>query len=169
MDFLALARQRYSCRAYKADPVPHEQLVRVLDAMRLAPSACNRQPFRLHILKTSEHRDALRHCYHRDWFVSAPLVVIMVALLDRAWCHRDGTNLGVVDATIAFDHLVLAATAEGLATCWVAAFDVAAVQSLLSLPDNARIVAMSPLGYPADIAPTKERASLEQLVRFGVG
>jgi nitroreductase len=136
--------------------------------MRLAPSACNRQPYRAYVLSTNEHGEALRRCYHRDWLVSAPLVVIMVALLDRAWCHRDGTNFGIVDATIAFDHLILAAAAEGLGTCWIAAFDVGAVTELLKLPSTARPIAMTPIGVPADVAPMKERAPLENLVYFGV-
>lgn len=168
MDFVALARQRYSCRAYRPDSIPLEQLGRVLEAMRLAPSACNRQPYRAYILKTSEHRDALRRCYHRDWLVSGPLVIIMVACLDRAWCHRDGTNLGIIDATIAFDHLVMAATAEGLGTCWIAAFAEPELRSLLGLSEHARVVAMTPIGYPADRAPVKERADLDNLVQFGL-
>jgi nitroreductase len=167
MDFVSLARARYSCRAYRSDRIPDEQLGRVLEAMRLAPSACNRQPFRAYILQTDEYRAALRRCYHRDWLVSAPMVIIMVALMDRAWCHRDGTNLGIVDATIAFDHLILAAAAEGLGTCWIAAFDVAEVRTLLKLPDSAKPVAMTPLGFAADVAPAKERVSLEALVKFG--
>jgi nitroreductase len=168
MDFLALARARYSCRSYRSDLVPDEQLGRVLEAMRLAPTACNRQPFRVYVLRTSEHRAGLQRCYRRDWFLSAPLVIFMVALLDRAWCHRDGSNLGVVDATIAFDHLILAAAAEGLGSCWMAAFDELAVRQLLLLPDSAKPVAMSPLGFPADAPPPKERTALENLVQFGI-
>jgi len=167
MDFLALARSRYSCRSYRSEPVADDQLSRVLEAMRLAPTACNRQPFRAHVLRTSEHGEALRRCYRRDWLLSAPLVIIMVAHLDRAWCHRDGTNLGVVDATIAFDHLILAATAEGLGSCWIAAFDEPEVRALLGLSDSAKPVVMTPLGFPADVAPPKERAALNDLVQFG--
>ena len=168
MDFLAVARARYSCRSYRSDVVSDEQLGRVLEAMRLAPTACNRQPFRAYVIRTSEHRAALRRCYHQEWLVSAPIVIVMVALLDRAWCHRDGTNLGVVDATIAFDHLILAAAAEGLGSCWVAAFNAKEIRELLGLSDSARPVAMTPLGYAADSPPPKQRVALEHLVQFGV-
>jgi nitroreductase len=167
MDFVALARARYSCRAYLPDPIADEKLGRVLEAMRLAPTACNRQPFCAYVLRTSQHRDALRRCYHHDWLVSAPLVVIMVARMDRAWSNRDGTNSGVIDATIAFDHLILAAAAEGLGTCWIAAFVAAEIRELLGLPDSARPIAMTPLGSPADTAPPKQRAPLDTLVKFG--
>jgi nitroreductase len=166
MDFVALARARYSCRAFRPDPISDESLGRVLDAMRLAPTACNRQPFLAYIVRTSEHREALLRCYHQDWLVSAPLVIIMVALTDRAWCNRDGTNLGVVDATIAMDHLILAAAAEGLGTCWIAAFKSAEVRRFLNLADTAVPIAMTPLGLPAGLAPNKERAPIEKLVQF---
>jgi len=90
----------------------------------------------------------------------------MVALTDRAWCHRDGTNLGIVDATIAMDHLILAATTEGLGTCWIAAFRPAELRNFLRLPDAAVPVAMTPLGFPADIPAPKERANLDRLVQY---
>lgn len=167
MDFVQLARSRYSCRNYKADAVPEEAVGRVLEAMRLAPTACNRQPFRAYVLRTAEYRDAIRRCYSREWLVSAPLVIVMVALPDRAWVHREGMNFGIVDATIAFDHLVMAATAEGLGTCWIAAFDTKEVRSLLGLEPSAIPVLMTPLGYAADQAPTKDRQPLHALVRFG--
>lgn len=167
MDFLGLVRKRYSCRSYRPDPVSDEVLEQVLEAMRLAPTACNRQPFRAYVLRTAEYREPLRLCYSRDWLVGAPLVIVMVAQLDRAWTHRDGTNYAIVDATIAFDHLILAAAAEGLGTCWVAAFDTKQLRNLLKLPESAVPVAMTPLGYPADTAPPKERQPLDTLVRFG--
>lgn len=167
MDFLGLVRARYSCRSYKSDPVSDEALGRVLEAMRLAPTACNRQPFRAYVLRTADYREPLRHCYSRDWILSAPLTIVMVAQLDRAWTHRDGTNYGIVDATIAFDHLILAAAAEGLATCWIAAFDSKQMRNLLKLPETAVPVAMTPLGHAADSAPIKERQPLETLVRYG--
>jgi nitroreductase len=168
MDFLALALSRYSCRAYLPDPIDDAKLKRVLEGMRAAPSACNRQPYSLYVLKTEQYREALSAVYRQAWFVQAPLVVAMVAYLDRAWCHRDGKNLGLVDAAIAFEHLQLAAAAEGLGTCWVAAFQREPAYSLLKLPEHAEILAFSPLGFPADEPAVKQRVPLEQLVRFGV-
>jgi nitroreductase len=165
MSFLELAARRYSCRAYRPDPVPPERLEAVLEAARLAPSACNRQPFRIDVLATAGHEAALALVYRAPWLVQAPLVVVVSALPDEAWSRRDGMNYAVVDATIAMDHLILAAADLGLGTCWVAAFDPAALRKLLALPVGAEPVALTPLGSPADPPPAKERQPLANLVR----
>jgi nitroreductase len=168
MDFLSLAKQRYSCRAYKSDPIDPVKLERALEAMRFAPSACNRQPYRLYVLETARYRDALQGIYRQPWFVEAPLVVAMVAFLEESWCHRDGKNLGLVDAAIAFDHFLLAATEQGLGSCWVAAFHRLKAFEFLNLPETADILAFSPIGLPDGTPPIKERKRLEQLVTYGV-
>jgi nitroreductase len=168
MDFLNLAQKRYSCRGYRPDTIDEAVFRRILEAMRLAPSACNRQPFRLIVLKTEQYREQLQAIYPQPWFVEAPLVVAMVAQLDRAWCHRDGKNLGLVDAAIAFEHLQLAAAAEGLGTCWVAAFNRPRAVALLKLSETDDILAFSPIGIPTDSPTPKQRKPIEQLVEFGV-
>jgi nitroreductase len=86
--------------------------------------------------------------------------------MSEAWTRRDGVNYAFVDATIAMDHLILAAAEAGLGTCWIAAFDAKAARSELHLPDGVEPVAFTPLGYPADQAPVKERRSLQQLVKY---
>jgi nitroreductase len=123
---------------------------------------------RLHVLATEQYRDQLRTIYRHDWFVEAPYVVAMVALLDRAWCHRDGKNLGLVDAAIAFDHLLLAAAAEGLGSCWVAAFNRPNAEKFLKTNVQEDILAFSPIGYANDTASGKVRKPLAELVCFGV-
>ncbi len=165
MDFLELARQRRSVRAYRPEPVPPALLERLLEAARLAPTACNRQPFRLLVLETAGHQAELSRIYHRPWFVHAPLVIGIVAVLGEAWVRRDGASYHQVDAAIAMDHLILAAASVGLGTCWVAAFDRAAAVEVLGLPPDVEPVAFTPLGYPADAPGPKERRPLEDLVR----
>ncbi|HOU91184.1 MAG TPA: nitroreductase family protein, partial [Polyangiaceae bacterium] len=132
MDFLELARQRRSVRGYRPDPVPPTVLEPVLEAARLAPTACNRQPFRLFVLETAGHEAELARIYHRPWFVQAPLVIGIVAVVAEAWVRRDGASYHLVDAAIAMDHLILAAASVGLGTCWVAAFDRAAAVAVLA-------------------------------------
>jgi nitroreductase len=165
MDFTELVRRRYSVRAYKRDPVPEAVLARILEAARLAPSAANRQPFRIMVIRTEGRREELGRLYQRAWFVEAPLVVAVVSLPAEAWVRRDGKSYADVDAAIAMDHLVLAATAEGLGTCWVGAFDPAAAREVLALPPGVEPIAFSPLGYPADQAPERKRKDLAELVR----
>jgi nitroreductase len=165
MEFTELVRRRYSVRAYKRDPVPEAVLARILEAARLAPSAANRQPFRIMVIRTEGRREELGRLYQRAWFVEAPLVVAVVSLPVEAWVRRDGKSYADVDAAIAMDHLVLAATAEGLGTCWVGAFDPAAAREVLALPPGVEPIAFSPLGYPADQAPERKRKDLAELVR----
>jgi nitroreductase len=164
MEFAELARRRYSVRAYKSDPVPEAVLARVLEAARLAPTAANRQPFRLFVIRTKERKAELGRLYQRSWFVEAPLVIGVCSLPAEAWTRRDGKSYADVDAAIAMDHLILAASAEGLGTCWVGAFDPAAARELLALPAGVEPIAFTPLGYPADQPPEKTRKSLAELV-----
>lgn len=166
MDFAELVKQRYSVRAYKPDPVEDEKLQQVLEAARLAPTACNRQPFQLVVVHTQGKEAELRRIYHRSWFSQAPLVICAVGLPERAWSRRDGKNYVFVDTTIAMDYITLAATDLGLGTCWVAAFDPAAAREILGLPNNVEPVAFTPLGYPADRPKPKERKPLSELVRY---
>jgi len=89
-----------------------------------------------------------------------------VAIPARAWKRRDGKNYAEVDATIAMDHLILAATNEGLGTCWIGAFDPLAAREILGLPEDAEPIAFTPLGYPADSPRAKKRKSLKELVSY---
>jgi nitroreductase len=166
MDFLELARKRYSVRAYKSDPVEEEKLQKVLEAARLAPTACNLQPFQLLVIHTRGRKAELRHIYRAPWFVKAPILICACGTLSQSWVRRDGVNYCDVDVTIAMDHLILAATSLGLGTCWVAAFNDAAAREVLKLPNNVRPVVFTPLGYPDARPGQKSRKPLEELVRY---
>ena len=166
MNFQELIRARYSVRAYKPDPVEEEKLARVLEAARLAPTAANRQPFRVIVLPTKGREAELRRVYSRDWFTQAPLVLAVCAVPAESWVRKaDGWNAAEVDATIAMTHIVLAAAEEGLGTCWIAAFDPVAAREVLGLPADVIPSAFTPLGYPADSPVPKKRRSLADLVR----
>jgi nitroreductase len=166
MEFAELIKKRYSVRAYKADAVEEEKLLQVLEAARLAPTAVNRQPFRIIVIHTAGREAELRRIYHREWFVQAPLVLCACGIPAQTWCRSDGKNYNDVDVTIAMDHLILAATNLGLGTCWVAAFNPAAAREVLGLPDGVEPIAFTPLGYPADQPRSKERKALSELVRY---
>ena len=166
MDFQELIGKRYSVRAYRPDPVEEEKLARVLEAARLAPTAANRQAFRVLVIRTKGREEGLRKVYGRDWFTQAPLVLAVCAVPGEAWVRKaDGWNAAEVDATIAMTHIVLAAAEEGLGTCWIAAFDPKAARDVLGLPADVVPSAFTPLGYPADSLPAKKRRLLSELVR----
>ena len=166
-DFLDLAARRYSVRAYKSDPVEDEKLQKVLEAARLAPTASNRQPFQLIVVHTKGRQEELGKIYHRPWFVQAPLIICACSLGLKGWSRSlDGANYTWVDVAIAFDHLILTATDLGLGTCWIAAFNVEAVRTVLGIPPEADPVILTPLGYPADAPGTKTRKPLSELVHF---
>ena len=147
--FLDLAEKRRSVRAYKPDEVPEELLQTVLEAGRLAPSACNKQPWRFIVVRSETVRRALGAAYAREWFWKAPLVIAVCILPKEAWTRsHDGKNYAMADGALAMDHLQLAAAELGLGTCWIAAFDPAAAREILGLPDGVEIVGMTPLGFP---------------------
>jgi nitroreductase len=166
MEFQELIKKRYSVRAYKSDPVEEEKLARVLEAARLAPTAADRQAFRVLVIRTKGREEELRRIYGRDWFTQAPLVLAVCALPGDGWVRKaDAWNAAEVDATIAMTHLVLAAADEGLGTCWIAAFDPGAAREVLGLPAGVVPSAFTPLGYPADSLPPKKRKPIGELVR----
>jgi len=166
MNFQALIRTRYSVRAYKPDAVEEDKLTRILEAARIAPTAANRQAFRIIVLPTKGREAELHRIYGRDWFVQAPLVLAVCAVPSEAWVRKaDGWNAAEVDATIAMAHIVLAAAEEGLGTCWIAAFDPGAARDVLGLPPDVIPAAFTPLGYPADTPAPKKRRPLTELVR----
>jgi nitroreductase len=166
MEFSELIRKRYSVRAYRPDPVAMETVQQVLEAARLAPTAANRQPFRILVIATAGREAGLRRIYGRAWFTQAPLVLAICALPAQAWVRMDGKCYADVDVAIAMDHLVLAATNLGLGTCWIAAFNPAVAREVLELPEGVEPIAFTPLGYPADQPRKKERQPLSDLVQY---
>jgi nitroreductase len=166
LDLFEAIRKRYSVRGYKPDPVEDDKLAVVLEAARRAPTAANKQPFRILVVHTQGRGDDLARVYSRRWLSQAPLVIAFVAVPGEAWRRMDDKPYDEVDATIAMDHLVLAATALGLGTCWIAAFDPDAAREVFGLPDDVELVALTPLGYPDKDSANTGRRPLAELVRY---
>jgi len=167
MEYSKLIAARYSVRAYRPDPVEDEKLQLVLEAARLAPTAANRQPIQLVVMRTAGREAEIGKIYHRPWFAQAPLVIAVCAISSQAWVREsDRFNARLIDAAIVADHLILAATDLGLGTCWIAAFNVEAARSVLQLPAEVEPVIFTPLGYPADQPSPKVRKPLAELVRY---
>jgi nitroreductase len=166
MEFYEVIQTRRSVRAYKPDAVPQDKIDRILEAVRLAPTAANRQPFAFIVIRDEATRTALKAAYGQPWFYEAPVIICACAQPAAAWRRSDGRNYADVDTTIAMDHLILAATAEGLGTCWIGAFNPQALKEILKLPAGLDPIAMTPLGYPADAPRAKSRKDIQDFVRY---
>lgn len=167
MDFLELVRKRRSVRSYQERPVPEDALLRILESARLAPSASNRQPWKFVVVRNPELRKALGVAANNQVFVGeAPVIIAAVALMPEGLMSC-GVPRYAVDLAIAVTHMTLAAAEEGLGTCWIGAFSQDKVREILGIPEKYKVVALLPLGYPADTGLRgKSRKSLEEIVSY---
>jgi nitroreductase len=151
MDVIEAIRMRRSIRSYVPRAIPPATLERMRQALRAAPSACNFQPWHFIFVMDDVLRRKVAHaCNDQVWMADAPVIVVACGFPQRAFRHMGGTGNSVdIDVAIALDHLTLAAVAESLGTCWVGAFDEQRIKRLLGVPESAKIVALTPLGYPS--------------------
>ena len=159
--FLELANRRCSVRAYSSVAVEAEKLDYVLEAARLAPSAVNKQPWKIYVISPesdAELRLKVQQCYDREWFKSAPYYLILCIEHDQSW-HRgnDGKDHGDIDIAILAEHICLAAADVGLGTCWVCNFDARLCHELFGFRDEEEPAVLIPLGYAADGFEAKEK------------
>ena len=171
MEYNDLIRSRESIRDY--DPghkVSDETLQKILDAGRMAPSACNYQPWEFLVIRSPEILEKVRACYHREWYKNAPTILVVLGLKDKAWVRSyDGYNSIETDLAIVMTHLILATENEGVGTCWIEAYDPAILRKALELTDNQVIYGITPLGYPRKgfvKRGNKQRKGLEEIVRY---
>lgn len=166
MNFRELCEKRHSVRSYSSDPIEADKLDYVLECARLAPSAVNKQPWRLRILTTKDDLNKVSQCYNRPWIGSAPAVIIVSAKHDEAWKRpADGKYHGDIDAAIIAEHICLAATEQGLGTCWVCNFDAPLCHTLFEMDTDEEPVVIIPIGYAAEESVhQKQRKALADIV-----
>ncbi len=174
MDFTTVINTRRCVRAYADKPIPDDVLGRVLGAARLAPSACNFQPWRFIVVKDAATRSQLAKQAHSQSFVAkAPVVIVCCGKRYPQKYNWIGDNLYLVDLGIAIEHMALAARNEGLGSCWIGAFEDQPIKKLLGIPADHDVVMMLPIGYPVSedqFSTTTERLAMDQIVfweRFG--
>jgi nitroreductase len=171
MEYTDLIRQRESVRNYDpGKPVDIEVLKKILDAGRLAPSACNIQPWKFLVISSPALLQKVKDSYPRPWFKDAPHVLVIVGDRDKAWKRSfDGYNSIETDMTIAMSHIILAAENEGVSTCWIEAYDPAILRHALKLEDNQVVFGITPLGYPKPgyvRSQDKNRKTLDEIAEF---
>jgi nitroreductase len=168
MDLHEAIRTRHSVRAFTDRAVEEAQLQRIFEAVRLAPSARNGQEWRFVVVRDPGTRAQLQAAaFDQAQVGSAPVVVAACGENDGR-LMTCGQPAYAIDVAIAVDHLALAATAEGLGSCWICRFDEARAKAVLGIPpgDRVRMIALLPIGYPAASPPaTKPRLPLESIVR----
>ena len=167
MDFLELCKRRFSARKFTAEAVSPDDLQYVLEAVRIAPSACNRQPWKFVVVQSDEAKAKIRQCYDREWFKSAPLYILCLRDTEHNWIREDGKQHGDIDVAIAVEHLCLAAAEKGLGACWVCNYDTIKMQELFAR-EGYEAVAIIPLGHIAADCPQGEkvRKSASDIIEY---
>ncbi|MDF2880522.1 MAG: nitroreductase [Clostridiaceae bacterium] len=166
MDYFELIKKRHSVRSYKSTPVEKEKLNKILETARLAPTAANRQGFKIIVISTEGKKDELKKIYNSHWFVEAPYVICVCSIPEKCWVRRDKKIYSDVDAAIVMDHIIYAATDLGLGTCWIGAFDADAAKNILELDDSLHPIAFTPIGYEQEAPYRRMRRPLEDLVIY---
>jgi len=159
MDVMEAIRSRRSIRKFRPEPIPDEKLKMILEAGRLAPSAGNRQPWLFVVVKDPERKRSIAKATDNQTFI-ADASVIIVTLGDPnaspRWFGRD--------PMIAIEHIVLVATGLGYGTCWIGAFNEEKVKHLLRIPEELKVIALLPIGFPDESPPAKPRKPLRKIV-----
>lgn len=150
MEFLELAKKRYSCRAFLDKMVPEDVLGKILEAGRIAPTARNRQPQKLYVITSKEALakvDEVTQCRY-----NAPMVIAIGFDKDvvSAIPSFENKNFGDIDTSIVITHMILQAEELGVQTCWVGAFEHGRAEQLLGIPSNIELTALLPIGYAAE-------------------
>lgn len=145
MDFLELAKRRYSVRKYQPKSIEKEKLMKILEAGRVAPTAANLQPYRLIVVQEQEGLDRLAKAAN---IYAAPLAIIVCSDHNKAWKRPfDGKRTIDIDASIVTDHMMIQATELGLGTVWICRFEPDIVRKEFNLPDNLEPINILAVGY----------------------
>ena len=171
MDFLKLVHDRYSCRKFSDKPVSDELISKILEAGIYAPTAKNAQPVKLWVMKSEDALAKIRSCTPFQWMSNAQAVIAVGGTPEGAFVRpSDSRNFEDVDASIVATHIMLAIHALGLGSTRIGMFDAHKVNELFPETKGYDLVALFPIGYPADDAMPSDRHTLrkssEEMVKF---
>jgi nitroreductase len=161
MQVFEVIEKRRSIRTYKDEPIEKEKIDKLIEAARLAPTAGNRQKFKLIIVNYEEKdlKKRLAAACNEQYFVStASNIIAGVSEPDYKW-HQ-------VDTAIVLEHMVLEAVELGLGTCWIGAFKEDEVKKILKIPEDKKVVVLLVIGYSAESPPSKPRKDVSELVSY---
>lgn len=150
--------KRRSIRAFKKEKLDTEKIFKLLNAARWAPSAGNRQPWHFIIVLNDELKEKLVPiCRNQSFIADASCIIVGLANIEKS------PKWAIVDTTIALEHIVLAACELGLGSCWIGAFDENEVKKLLKIPEKYKVVALIPVGFPAESPPPRSRKEIHEI------
>jgi len=167
MEVFEAIKKRRSVRNFLEKEIPREKEERLIEALRLAPSAGNLQSRRFYFVKDKDRKEKLAEAAIFQNFISvAPLVVVGCADLriEKHYGERGKNIYAICDVAVAIENMMLEATELGLGTCFVGAFDEKKVINILNLPKNLKPIAIVPVGYPDGIPPATDRKPKEELI-----
>lgn len=170
MSILDLMKNRYSCRRYSQEEVSEEDILKILEAGRVAPTSHNIQPQKIYVVNTEEGKKKLFKALKYNFKATC----FMVCAYDFNEVYKndlnDFKNSGDVDVSIVMTHMMLMAEEIGLGTCWIGHLDPEAIRKSLDLPENIKIVGVFNIGHHReDDRPSKlhfKNKSNEELVEF---
>lgn len=164
-DTLETIMKRRSIRTYKPEPIPDEDLELILEAGRQSPSGGNRQPWHFVVVKDAELRKQVAAaCNNQHWMADAAVILAAIGLPEKS------PRWSVVDPTIAFQTMILAAHSLGYGTCWIGAYNDAKVRELLGIPPDVHLICLTPVGVPdayPEARPRNPRSEVFSLNRYG--
>jgi len=168
MDFYEVVRKRRSYRVYKPDMPEKEKIERILESARLGPTWANSQCISYIIVQEPENVKVVWQAVGQmQKFAEAPMFIVGVVSEKASGMNSNGEKYYGVDFGICFEHLILAATAEGLATCWIGWFNEKKIKEVLNIPDKYRVMGLTPLGYPVKSkGEITDRKPLEKIVHY---
>ena len=168
MEVFEAILKRRSVRNFEKREIPKEKIEKLKEALIWAPSAGNLQARKFYFVFDEEiKRKLAKAALNQNFIAQAPLVVVGCCDLEKiSWYGERGRNLYTIcDVSAAIENLMILATAEGLGTCWVGAFDEKEVSKILNLPKDERPIAIIPVGFPEKIPAPPERETKESLIK----
>ena len=158
MNYNELVKARYSCRKFSDRPIEDSKLTAILDAGISAPTAKNAQPVKIWVIKSESALEKIKSCAPFVWMKNAPVVIAVGGTEEGAFVRpSDNRNFQDVDAVIVATHIMLAVHDQGLGSTWVGYFDAPKVKELFPEMKAYDLVALFPVGYPADDAMPADR------------
>ena len=170
MDYNVVIKERFSCRKFKDVLIEKKDLIEILEAGRIAPTAMNYQPFKIYVLESDEaleKLDSLTHCRY-----NAKIVLLFTYDINLDWKNplEKGVHSGIEDVSIVATHIMLKARDLGIDSCWCNYFSTTKIEETFNLPENEKSVLIMPLGYKDDscvISPMHDKKKeLEEIVKY---